>query len=82
MCAFENYKLDEEDDEPFNFPIMACAGSTDSRCTDDHLLQWKQHTTAPFHGPKRFPGGHVYLTSHPDPLLQEVQDLLLSLLYH
>jgi surfactin synthase thioesterase subunit/glycosyltransferase involved in cell wall biosynthesis len=60
---------------PLDIPILAVGGDTDPQVTLDHLVAWKEQTTAAFEM-VQFPGGHFYLRDEEAPLLSKISGFL------
>jgi surfactin synthase thioesterase subunit len=53
-------------------PITALAGTDDHRVPLAHVHRWRRHTTGDFEV-REFPGGHFYLVSNPEPVLETLR---------
>lgn len=63
---------------PLPCAIAAYGGASDANVRPEHLEGWRQYTTASFQR-REFPGGHFYLQTNADPVLQAIgEDLAVS----
>jgi medium-chain acyl-[acyl-carrier-protein] hydrolase len=60
---------------PVAYPVTAIAGETDPDVQMEHLLGWRQHTTASV-TPRLYPGNHFYFLDSVPALLAEVAQTL------
>jgi surfactin synthase thioesterase subunit/glycosyltransferase involved in cell wall biosynthesis len=58
---------------PLDCPIAAYGGVSDANVGPEHLEGWREYTTAAFHR-REFPGGHFYLQTSVDAVLQAVAE--------
>lgn len=61
--------------DPFDFPITAYGGATDTEILQEDLEGWQHQTTAPFRL-RMFHGDHFYINTNRPALLQELRQAL------
>jgi medium-chain acyl-[acyl-carrier-protein] hydrolase len=69
FCMFETWVAPEE--APLDVPITVFAGDADNTLAPGDLEGWAQHTSRSF-DLRRFPGGHFYLRTQKEPLLDAI----------
>ena len=60
------------DEAPLPIPLRAYGGANDPNVRREHLDGWAEHTSASF-AVRVFPGGHFYLTTARQPLLEALE---------
>ncbi|WP_242586314.1 alpha/beta fold hydrolase [Streptomyces sp. MST-110588] len=70
----ENYK-GPDSDEPLDVPVTSLRGADDTLVTRAQAEEWRQATRAAFRATE-LPGGHMYLTDSPLPLIGAVAEAL------
>jgi surfactin synthase thioesterase subunit len=60
-------------ESPLACPIAAYGGVSDPNVRPEHLEGWRDYTTANFKR-REFPGGHFYLQTSLDEVLQSIEE--------
>jgi len=68
-------------DEPLQSSISALGGTEDNRVSPDDLLPWKEQTTGSFSS-YMYPGGHFFLHTARQKILQTISQALQSYIEH
>ncbi|MCX6626109.1 MAG: thioesterase domain-containing protein, partial [Candidatus Solibacter sp.] len=69
-ALYRNYIYAEE--APLPLPVRAYGGADDPNVRREHLDGWAEQTTASF-ALRVFPGGHFYLATAREPLVQALE---------
>jgi medium-chain acyl-[acyl-carrier-protein] hydrolase len=71
FSVLETYVFDA--DEPLNFPISVFGGYHDNEATEEDVAAWRGYTSHSF-TLRMIPGGHFFVISHQEEVLQAVSE--------